>query len=743
MRNTIIEKSRRRLLVLSISILLLTVAGGGLFALNQWQSVMQYQQMVSKADRAMTDGQYESAVQILVRCLAFYPDDPKLLAAYVQAQNHVQNQAHRNMELTIDVLNRSLLTHPSMNDAARQLTDLYMASGDAMQAIEVTDRLLTEQPDNVQMLKRRALAHARLGHQQLAMDDVEHCIKLLPQDLDLYLLQLYLMKLSDQPGDQMLATVESWQHVLTNLAWYQALMGVACRLIQLDQQALHWFNEAASTPNEDARLTSLLIQQFDAMGQFTQASTLLDHAELTGSPELLYQKAWRLWQSQNDATLLSLDHQNVPQVLAMQILAAQRGEQPQQAMTLFSTLSKISNDQVAQAWHEMIHKIMPGSDASTLQIINAAQHVRMISARHELADVVLARQWETLGQQANALDTWRCVSKASSYWALPYLQQARLLLNMGHPLAAAATARQAMQCDPSDIHAGVLLAESLAQSDKPNARGMATAVYQQITDQLQDDTRLLLAAKVLNVNEVSEQIRAFSAKPQNLTADTWLTLAQVGLDRDTDWPEACLKTYRNQWGTSARWLELKAQSMHKTGRTVAARQLVATMANEQSLRKPTDAVQWQLVQAAFLTTIGDHLAAHIAWQHVLEQNPENLQVACTLLQQPADAIQRSLRQRAISQMRRLTGELAVAWRYEQAKLLLEQNVNNQALSEASRLLHAALNIAPSAIQCRLLLMTCLETIGSEQGMQEQALAILQVDPYNTTALSQLRQAVNR
>ncbi|MBL4702468.1 MAG: hypothetical protein JKX85_14555 [Phycisphaeraceae bacterium] len=56
------------------------------------------------------------------------------------------------------------------------------------------------------------------------------------------------------------------------------------------------------------------------------------------------------------------------------------------------------------------------------------------------------------------------------------------------------------------------------------------------------------------------------------------------------------------------------------------------------------------------------------------------------------------------------------------------------------MLHIALDQSPSAMGCRLLLIQCLEEIGSNQGIHEQAQAILQVDPYHPYAQVLLERA---
>ena len=254
-----------------------------------------------------------------------------------------------------------------------------------------------------------------------------------------------------------------------------------------------------------------------------------------------------------------------------------------------------------------------------------------------------------------------------------------------------------------------------------------------------DDVRLILASKLLDTQIAKELIANAISLDRSLSSHTWSTLAQISLDRQASWHDDCLMQLQKQHGVTPQWLILKAQALHEVGKTVTARQLIISHVNKQTLQQSADTVQWQLVQARFLTMIGDHLAAHLAWQHLINTYPNNLTVTKSILEQPTENQQMALRQKAIDQLHRLTGDLAVRWRYEQALLHLKKSTDNQSLAATTLLMHDALNIAPSAIECRMILIKCMQKIRSAQGIQEQAQAILQVDPYNTTAKSLLRQ----
>ncbi len=652
MRNTVFEKSRRRLFVLSVGTLLISIAGGGLFALHQWQSVKQYRQLRAKADVALDNEQYELAVHELARCLAYYPQDAKLLADYVEAQNHVEDQTHRNMELTIDVLNRSLMTYPASHEAASQLADMYLASGDAMQAIHVANKTLARLPDNLQMLKRRALANTRMGNLQDAMVDVDRCINLEPADYDLYLLRLILIKRSDRTGVELLEHVQNWRATLANNAWSDALMGVACRLLELDQEALNWFKVSAAHAGEDTQLLNLLVNQFNALGHYTQADQLLENVDVTKSPLLLYRKAWTLWQKQLDRDLLQLPHMDIPQVIALQVMAHKRSGQAEAIKPLLANLSERSGDRVVGAWLKLLECVSIANNATPLQIIDAAQQVRINCSKHELADVILAQQWEALGEKSAALEVWRCLSATVPSWTIPYLHQSRLLLDLQYPLAAAASARAILARDPGDLSAGVLLVEALGRAGTEQSHQVAHTLFDELAPGLTDDVRLILASKLLDTQIAKELIANAISLDRSLSSHTWSTLAQISLDRQASWHDDCLMQLQKQHGVTPQWLILKAQALHEVGKTVTARQLIISHVNKQTLQQSADTVQWQLVQARFLTMIGDHLAAHLAWQHLINTYPNNLTVTKSILEQPTENQQMALRQKAIDQLHR-------------------------------------------------------------------------------------------
>ncbi|MFG0250578.1 MAG: hypothetical protein ACF8OB_16960 [Phycisphaeraceae bacterium JB051] len=740
MRNTIIEKSRRRLLVLTMGTLFVSLFGGGLFALNQWQSDKQYQLMRHDVQLAIQQERYDDAIEQLTHGLAYWPDDSQLLQDYVNVQKHVQYMADQNLALTIEVLNRSLESNPQMQQAAAQLVQLHMITGDASQALKVADMALAIEPDNTQMIKRRAFANIRLGSLTQAIEDVDRCIAISPTDYELYLLRLYLAKLQHAPASQMTELVSSWHDTLQSKAWQQALMGVSCRLNELDEQAISWFKQAAIIASEDARLLQLLIRQLDSLGEYQTADALLDSVDVVALPTLLYEKAWRLWQNKSDDALLQLDAQDQPAVMALQLLVSKRQGQKQSVDALLLQFGTLPPTAANRHWGKLMHLLVKDQDSHPLQWIEAVQQVRMSTSNHDLAELVLAQQYERLGELAASLDVWRALSHTSPRWTLPYLQQSRLLLESGHPMASAAVARQALASDPESTQAGVLLVEALAKSHHKAAREMAVSVFESIAESLPADMCLLLEARIMEPAKVRQKVDRAIHHKMVTSKTTWLELAQISLDRQGDWHDACLKEYEVDHVKTPRWLLLKAIALQEQGQDVAARELINQTVERQTQQETDQSLAWLVTQAQYLSMTTDLLASHVAWQHLLASYPRDLSVCQAVLNLPEDQLQPQLRQRAINQLRQLTGPSAIRWRYEQAVLMLKQSSDNATLTQATLLLHDALKLTPSAIDCRLLLLKCLATIGSEQGMIEQAHAILQVDPYHAEALEILKQA---
>jgi tetratricopeptide (TPR) repeat protein len=740
MRHTIIEKSRRRLLVLSMGTLFVLMFGGGLFALNQWQNNKQYQLTRQDVQLAMQQGRYGDAIELVTRALAFWPDDSLLLEDYVKAQKHVEYLSEQNLAMTIEVLNRSLHTNPQMLQAAGQLVQMHIASGDAMQGVHVADIALKAQPDNVPLLKNRALAYIRVGNLEMAVEDINRCIALTPTDYDLYLLRLYLGKRQNLSADQMVEMVARWHETLTTDAWYQALMGVTCRLNGLDDQARQWLTQAASGKHDDVRLLQLLIKQLDHLGRYELADQLLDDADADQLPGIRYEKAWRLWQQKADQSLLKLDHQDQQAVIALQILACKRAGQTQRIDTLLLRFSEMPPTTGNRHWLKLMHLLAKDQNVPALQLIETSQQVRLNCLNHDLADLVLAQQYERLGEKFAALDIWHAISDTSPRWILPHLQQARLLLETDHPMAAANAARAALACDDKNMDAGVLLIESLAKSNRVAAREMAMVLLEQLSASLSTETRLLLEARLLDVKTVADHVALAITLAENWSDKTWLELAQISLDRQGNWHDHCLDVYLKHTGQTPQWLLLKALAIKARGQDVAARELVNQTLASQIKHNPKDVKVWELAGAQYLAASSDMLSNHVMWKHLLDTYPDDLMVCRAFFNQQMDRIEPQLRLQAIDQLQRLTGPMAIRWRYEKAALIYKQASDNVSLSQVATLLHEALKRTPSDINCRLLLMQCLQSIGSEQGVIEQADAILHIDPYHEKALEIRKQA---
>ncbi|MBL4702469.1 MAG: hypothetical protein JKX85_14560 [Phycisphaeraceae bacterium] len=656
MRHTVVEKSRRRLLILTISMVLMSVLSGTLFMVHQWQSLQQYNDMRQKAEHAMVQGNFKQAIGLLSRCLVYWPENPQLLSDFTQAQMLVTDQAQRYIELTIDVLLNSASVNPQHDQEARLLADMYRALDDQTQAINIATRILKEQPKNLQLLKYRTFARACMGQYEKAIADVDQCLVLKPDWHELYLLRLYFMKQLDMPAEPVFQTVASWQKSLNHVGWYQALMGVICRQFGMDQQALNWFVDAQDQTQNDGRLLSLLVGQFDAMGEYVRADQLLNQSDPKLDTMLLYQKAWRAWQNQQDEVLGNLPEMAVPQVLALQVMSLRRTKQVSQIQAKLSRFKLLPQSRTTVIWEQLLGMVVAQPQASPIQIIELAQQVRRESRMPGLANVILAQQWEKLGEQSCALDTWKRLAHEAPAWELPHLQQARIMLAMGHSLAGAASARQAIKCNPKSITAAVLLIEALTQVPQAHARETAIALFDEISPKLLGDTQIRLACRVFETTKANEQINEALKQKVHWNQQTWIELAKVSLARGGNWHLGCLSEYKKRYGVDPQWLRLSALSLGASGELAAGRRLIESQISRLTQRKSKPSASWLIAQAQFLANLQAPLPALQAYEHLLKQYPQNLAVAQAVLDAPSRVQQLALQQQAVDQLRRLTGD---------------------------------------------------------------------------------------
>lgn len=728
MRYTVAQKSKRRLLILSVSMGLISAFAGTLFAIYHYQSSQKYRLMRHDALVAIQAENYEQAIELFYRCLAYKPDDQKLLSHFTTAQIKFGNCSKRHMDLTIDALTRLIQDNPKQTQAAMMLVNLYRSVGDEKQAIAVATNAIKQQPNHVGLLQSKALSHARLGEFAAAVTHVDQCLLLEPNKMDLYLLRLHLMQQMNMPVAQIQQTVNHWEPHLVRPGWFTAFKGLVFRFSADEQQAKARFLQAAKQGNDDAKLISFLVKQFESLGENQLAQKMIDQANSKLDPELLYQKVWRMWVNAKYPQLVTIAHQNVPQVLVLQIMANQYMGKTQKVQSLFAELSAMVVNNSEQVWSHFVGLLVNESYVTPMQIIDVAQQVRSRRTRIDLAEMVLARQWEKMGEYDIALDAWERLANLNRNWELPVIQKARLLLKTGSFEAAAAAARKAVACNPNSLDAAVLLIESLVASSE---QGLQTAklLFYDIRPQLDQQTKIVLSARLLDLQKASEQITTAVKQQQQWTAQTWLELIQISFKRNAQWHSQCLEAYHEQYGKTAQWLAFKARILMRQGKIIEARQLVSTHVNLHTDQRGGQ-VQWLLVQAQFLSEIADSLTAQLACHQLLDQYPNHIDVAKTILKMAVRPNQKKLREKAIMQLHRLTGDFAVCWRYEQAKFFIDGGLNPSSLLKSATLLHTALKQAPSAIRCRLLLIQCLEYIDSPQGIEEQIKAILQADPYH-------------
>jgi tetratricopeptide (TPR) repeat protein len=132
--------------------------------------------------RQQAVGDFQGSVEPLRALLATRPDDPEVNVLYGRALAFTQRQNLASWSL------RKAMKDPEwFVPAGSQLALLALAAGDFNEVVEISGRILEQEPDNVTVLLMRANAHAHWKKDpELALADAKRVLELDPDMIEAY-----------------------------------------------------------------------------------------------------------------------------------------------------------------------------------------------------------------------------------------------------------------------------------------------------------------------------------------------------------------------------------------------------------------------------------------------------------------------------------------------------------------------------------------------------------------------------
>lgn len=734
-------KTKRRLIFLVAGLLVLSTLAGVAVLARMAQLAKRDREYRANGIAALQAKEYVTALDQLGRYLRKNLDDTEAMFLYAKARLNVEDRDDKHILDGISFLRQVIDRQPGNVEAVRLLVNVYSDIGYNQEVITLANAHLTKNPDDLEVLRAKAIAEGRLGQYDQAMQDANRCVQLAPKDLDSHILTLFLMHRLGTPAEKVLARAEELRKANADDARFQLLQGIAYRIVDDSVNSLAWLREAAARAPADTAFVRLLVRQFDAAGQFDESLNALERAADAGGDDKLRRLYFqRLWQSgryaqvvDRSATISPTDNAADSEILALRCMSLLQTGASDQATPIIEALAKRKGDRTAAGWAQMLTILASPEKATGTQMIEACRKALNRDPTNAQVQFLLGEAQQSQDEIALALSSWRQAAELAPSWALPHLRIAQALLASGQIAQSQRSAMEGMTRAPSNVEAAVTLLRCMNAGLNPQDKDQVErllALTTQILQVMPGEAQALITRVQLLAPRDSkaavETVRSVLANPKTVKGPTLLRLAQLSKQGKLGVEAECFDVYEKQFGVTPDLAFTKATNGIATeGVAQALPTFDALMAK---VSTAIGDVNWGLQRARLLDVTASPDAAK-AWKELVEKNGSEARVIRAASESRSVQSDRALTDQVIEKLKAVSGENGAAWRLARARWMLgEPNASNRNFARAAVLLNDVIRVSPSLVEPRVLLARCMEGLNNIEAAIEQYTIVSEIDP---------------
>ncbi|MEI8195160.1 MAG: hypothetical protein WCI73_04560, partial [Phycisphaerae bacterium] len=708
-------KTKKRLIILVAVAAVGTLAVGGLWGYRLKARQREYALARQQGLDAMAQGNYEKALERLSGCYTRYGSDPAVVGALAEANYKLDDPEGGHLRSALNLYRNLLNLQPDNEDAQHKLLELYQKVAYRSEALGLADKILQRHPADLKALQARAFALWGLHRFDEALLTFGQLNKLQPLEVDNQVATLQIMRERGRPAEEFLKHAADLRSAYPNDYHVEFISSVACTIAGDGAGALSWARAAAARPIPEPLMLRGLSDQLDRLGQYTEATTLLDK-NAARKEDLNLQRVWalRLWElgrfAQVDRELAGLDPATGdPELLALRTLALLRLEQrPAAGKVVEALAARSATDRDARLWAPILRGLLP-------------PQVDWVQERHDLRSALIAWPQHPMisylfGQAALqtsdadvASKEWqRTASQLALGWAAPVVELSRLVAAQGDFGMAYQLADAARKRAPDDPDVRLNLVQTWAAAvDAGKAQGLDELLdliaQIQKTDPRAQLTMPIQIRLLLKNNRRAAGLQAFHAALDStpaLSEAVFLRLAGVSREAELGLEQECFERSLQAHGATPTLVLTRALWLHSSKQADEARKYFTT----QRAAAKTDSLDWDIAWAEFLDKVTDP-AAKQQWDDLARKHPENLQIQWRVLNSPAAATDHALLGQALLRLRAKLGEDNNQMKYLQARWLMQGTVDDKVRKESVTLLMDVLRAQPTNLDARVLLAT--------------------------------------
>jgi tetratricopeptide (TPR) repeat protein len=747
----------RRLSILLAAVLVVVGIGAALYWRNEHQKNVRLAEARQAGMTAYEAGDYRAALDSLKLYVAKPKgkEDAEALYAYGVSRARLEESNGKHISEGIMVFNALLQLDPGHVEAKHRLLDLLPRAGRNPEAIELADRVLVENPQDLDALKAKVLAHSRQREFEKALAASEKLNEINPTDLDQQLLTYELLRKLNTPPQGILHRAQKQQQANPNDPRFQLLLAMALGHAGKIDEGKQWLSKASTQPAPDAAFVQIMVRVFDQMKMYGESEGLLRRVtDETKDPLVFRVAAQRLWQNGQNGQVIKLleavdpaNEKSDTGLLAYKGLALFETGKREEARAIVTKLAARQNDNEAAAWATALGARFTATEPKVA--LGKYQEALVRSPDNPIIRFLVGEAYARLGETELAITAWKQAAELSPSWATPRVDIARMLAGNGRIREALEHAQAAVRAAPTQIAAAVTLANILHKAieemggDAEQEKRLFTLVEQiQKAEPGEPETMPLyvdLLAKAKRRDEAIAAVRNAMKGKRPLNQATALRLTAVSRQHNLGLEEE-LKAVGIDGGPDTPRLALaRAADLASTGRPLDGLALLEDKAKSAT----TQPVQWQLALTQYKELIRDP-DARGEWIELGERNPNDLSVQQTILKHAGSARNdREFIARTINRVKDLTGAEGQTWKIERARWLLDGGGDDAGVNgkdagkdtaEAINTLTEIVRTSPTHTDARMLLASAYERVNNIPGAIKELQAAAVLEP-NSAAVA--------
>jgi tetratricopeptide (TPR) repeat protein len=765
-------KTKVRLLILLAGVALLIGAAATLYGVRKHRIHNYYMTRRANGMGYYQNGDYNTALILLSPYVRReeYSRDAEALFAFAESRRRVETPDGRHLREAMTFLQRVLAIQPYRTDVKRELLELYTLLGYNVEAVDLADKLLIIDKNDLQALraKARGLAARQLGEQ--ALDVCKDFNSLVPFDLEIRVLSLEIRRdLGRRP--EILQQAQEIFSKNPNDAKAELITSIAFTFIeeipaaQRDQitalikerypadvlpepfdpfHCSRFFALKASQHDlTDLVFVRYLVEQLDRTRLVNESVAVLQKVDVQqDSPWVRQFLIRRLWESGRFADVLKrmekieLKGANPTEIelLALRGISQARSGLTGPANETVKVLRNLKDDRNAQAWATILQQLFLNPNGDARQVIDSIRYAFELQRNNVYLRFFLGQAYLQLGERDAAVEAFTEVTAYRPLWQLPLLHLSRLMLDAGQKQSAFETAFLADSISPTLAARSNLAIIWAANTDLSTLAKDSDLV--KLTAEIQqkvpgEESTLPLHVQLLAKTSQPDQAKlaianALAAKPPPAVS-TLLRLAAVSRATNLGLDEACLTAAEKAGGMNPDIALARAISISESGKPADA---VKYFQEAMQKSGPTDP-SWRLGWATLLEQTKDSRAS--ATWIALADDPtlkSNLTIQREALAAPSTQKDNTFLARTIERIHAATGEHSIGWQMSRARLLLRDNTAAKSPQLAKNLIDIVA-AAPNNVDARALLASAYERVGNISGAIEQITAARKLQPSST------------